>query len=83
MNLFSGNLSDENKDKLSELDGYLQCINNMDDHEKIHFINEVKKKLHELSPLKGEPVDCVLWVDSERVFANDYNPNSVAAPEME
>ena len=39
--------------------------------------------LHNISPFKSEPVDCVLWVKNETVFANDYNPNSVAPPEME
>jgi len=38
---------------------------------------------HNNSPFKEEPVDCVLWVKSELVYANDYNPNSVAPPEME
>ena len=33
--------------------------------------------------MKSEPVDCVLWVKNTSVFANDYNPNSVAPPEME
>jgi ParB-like chromosome segregation protein Spo0J len=51
--------------------------------EKIEFINQLKKDLHEISPFKNEPVDCVLWVRSDEVVANDYNPNSVAPPEME
>lgn len=29
------------------------------------------------------PVSNVLWVDSSLVVANDYNPNSVAKPEMD
>jgi ParB-like chromosome segregation protein Spo0J len=33
--------------------------------------------------MKAEPVDCVLWVDSDNIQANDYNPNAVAPPEME
>jgi ParB-like chromosome segregation protein Spo0J len=36
-----------------------------------------------LSPFKSEPVDCVLWVPADSVQANDYNPNTVAPPEME
>lgn len=51
--------------------------------EKVNAINEVKKSLHEISPFKNEPVDCVLWVKNQSVFSNDYNPNSVAPPEME
>lgn len=50
--------------------------------ERIAAINEVKLALHAVSPLRSEPVDCVLWVAAETVEANDYNPNSVAAPEM-
>ena len=51
--------------------------------QKIEVINDVKLKLHEISPFKSEPVDCVLWKKGEQVEANDYNPNSVAPPEME
>lgn len=51
--------------------------------EKIEMINECKKALHEVSPFRNEPVDCVIWVNNETVYANDYNPNSVAPPEME
>jgi hypothetical protein len=39
--------------------------------------------LHKVSPFKGEPVDCLQWVVPDAVEANDYNPNSVAPPEME
>lgn len=53
------------------------------DDEKIEIINQIKLLLHEQSPLKNEPVDCVLWVKNNSVYANDYNPNSVAPPEME
>jgi len=51
--------------------------------DRIQAINTAKIMLHEVSPLKNEPVDCVLWVPNQEVFANDYNPNSVAPPEME
>jgi ParB-like chromosome segregation protein Spo0J len=51
--------------------------------EKVEIINSIKLELHELSPFKTEPVDCVLWVKNESIFANDYNPNAVASPEME
>lgn len=52
------------------------------DEIKIALINELRKILHEASPFRGEPVDCVLWIRSEEVQANDYNPNTVAPPEM-
>lgn len=53
------------------------------DEQKIDLINKIKIDLHEVSPFKNEPVDCVIWEKNERVVANDYNPNSVAPPEME
>lgn len=46
-------------------------------------INEIKRMLKEVSPFSAEPVECVQWVKSDLVIANDYNPNSVAPPEME
>lgn len=51
--------------------------------EKIDAINQLKKMLHELSPLKHHPVDCVLWLKTGKLHSNDYNPNSVAPPEMQ
>lgn len=53
---------------------------NLDD--KIEIINAIKQELHSCSPFVNEPVDCVVWVRGETVFANDYNPNVVAPPEM-
>lgn len=51
--------------------------------ERIATINSIKQMLKEVSPFVTEPVECVQWVKSDLVFANDYNPNSVAPPEME
>lgn len=51
--------------------------------EKVNSINEIREALHEISPFKSEPVDFVRWVKNDTVKANDYNPNSVAPPEME
>jgi ParB-like chromosome segregation protein Spo0J len=39
--------------------------------------------IHAISPFNSEPVDFVRWVKATAVHANDYNPNSVAPPEME
>lgn len=66
-----------------ELKRIIDLISVMELNEKVDAINDVKKQLHEISPFKTEPVDCVLWVKNESVHANDYNPNSVAPPEME
>jgi len=51
--------------------------------EWVEEINQIRLKLHEMSPFKSEPVDFTLWIKNESVYANDYNPNSVAPPEME
>lgn len=50
---------------------------------KVATINEMRRAIHAISPFAGEPVDFVEWVPAEDVAANDYNPNSVAPPEME
>lgn len=50
---------------------------------KIDSLNFIREQLHEASPFKSEPVDFVKWVKNPLVHQNDYNPNSVAPPEME
>jgi len=51
--------------------------------ERVEALNAVRLRLHEVSPFRDEPVDCVLWTAADDVVANDYNPNKVAPPEME
>ncbi len=60
----------------------LEELNGLDTDAKVEAINKIKLALHEVSPMKDEPVDCVVWVKNENVIANDYNPNKVAPPEM-
>jgi len=67
-------------DKIKELFNGFESLTT---DEKVAIINDVKLFLHAISPMKTEPVDCVLWVKNNLVAANDYNPNSVAPPEME
>jgi len=50
--------------------------------QQVEELNAARRMMHEASPFRSEPVDCVLWVTTEKVLANDYNPNSVAPPEM-
>lgn len=68
------------KEKIKEL---LNDINKLSIEEKVEAINQLKTDLKEISPFQNEPVDCVQWVKEELVIANDYNPNTVAPPEME
>lgn len=51
--------------------------------ERVTVINRLREMIHERGPFAGEPVDLVRWVKADCVHANDYNPNSVAPPEME
>jgi ParB-like chromosome segregation protein Spo0J len=67
-------------DKISKAFSELEALGTED---KVEAINAVRERLHALSPFKDEPVDFVRWVPSNLVHANDYNPNSVAPPEME
>jgi len=74
-------LFDETLD--AEIQLIVKKLEMYDDDKKIKIINKIKSELHKISPLKNEPVDCVLWAGNENVKANDYNPNRVAPPEME
>ena len=58
-------------------------IEGLDMPEKIAAINKIKSALKAVSPFNANPVECVQWVKADEVIANDYNPNSVAPPEME
>lgn len=61
----------------------VKAIEGMPLAEKIAALNNVREALHKISPFKSEPVDFVKWVPSGIVRGNNYNPNSVAPPEME
>lgn len=74
---------DRDAELLSLIDGLTRSIDSLPEEQKIELINHARSKLHEVSPFKDEPVDYVRWVKAETVQANDYNPNSVAPPEME
>ena len=77
-------LFDDIVDNSSIVTTVIDLIKNISgtDAQKIEDINKIKIALHEISPLKHEPVDCVVWVKNNKVVANDYNPNTVAPPEM-
>jgi len=56
-------------------------IKGFSDQEKIDYLEDLKIELQEMHPIQ-QPVGQVMWVDIDRVQANDYNPNSVAGAEM-
>lgn len=51
--------------------------------QQVEELNAARRRMHEAGPFSREPVDCIQWVHTDGVQANDYNPNSVAPPEME
>jgi len=61
----------------------LRAMEGLPQNDLVEALNEVREGLHGISPFKSEPVDFVKWVPAGTVGANDYNPNSVAPPEME
>lgn len=68
---------------VGEIKLLISMLGDLDLAQRICAINDIRESLHQVSPFKGEPVDFVKWVPSEVVSANDYNPNSVAPPEMD
>ncbi len=73
--LFASDILERARDLFRELDGQPEDV-------RVEMVNSLRQVLHGYSPFAAEPVDCVLWVPAEDVHANDYNPNSVAPPEM-
>jgi ParB-like chromosome segregation protein Spo0J len=65
------------------IDNLINSISALQLAEKVDALNQIRFKLHQISPFKNEPVDFVRWVKNDLVHSNDYNPNSVAPPEME
>ena len=59
------------------------ALSGLSGDELIEKINELREAIHKHSPFKTEPTDFVRWVKNTSVYANQYNPNSVAPPEME
>lgn len=73
------NFTDEIEQRAKSL---FELLKTLDEPERVIAVNRIRMALREYSPFKSEPVDCVQWVPCEAVKANDYNPNSVAPPEM-
>ena len=63
---------------INEMKNYLQSL---PEDKRIEAINAFRRAIHENSPFREQPVDCVLWIKQDEITANDYNPNNVAPPE--
>jgi ParB-like chromosome segregation protein Spo0J len=67
---------------VAQIEPICERLSALPENERIEALNRIRQALHEVSPFRDEPVDCVLWVPAETVGGNDYNPNKVAPPEM-
>ena len=59
-----------------------EAIKTLDIDKQVELLNKIRVVIHDNSPFKNEPVDCIQWIPTSNVIAKDYNPNSVAPPEM-
>ena len=67
----------------SEVKAWCKALKALPLDAQVEALNAARLLMHESGPFASEPVDCVQWVKNAVVQANDYNPNSVAPPEME
>jgi len=74
--------TEPNWEFVNHLKPIVALVGSLPEAERVATLNEIRRLFHEVSPFASEPVDCVRWVQAERVVANDYNPNTVAPPEM-
>jgi len=68
---------------LNELKKIFEDIKDLPIDERVDVINGIYETIADIGPFTNEPVSFVRWVKADEVYANDYNPNSVAPPEME
>ena len=64
---------------LLELKREFEGIKDID--EKVKMLNLIRTNIADISPFE-EPVDCVRWIPTDKVKANEDNPNKVASTEM-
>lgn len=64
------------------LNALVQQLEILGEEERVEALNEVRLALHKISPFCREPVDCIIWVKSDKVVGNNYNPNSVPPNEF-
>lgn len=69
-------------DIMSRAASLFKELEELEFQDKVEALNLIRLELQKYSPFKTEPVDCVQWIPSKYVTANDYNPNSVAPPEL-
>lgn len=83
MDMFEAALDGDISAAVSKIIPQLDFIAGLSVNGRVQALNAIREYLHSMSPFAAEPVDFVKWVPQIEVRANDYNPNSVAPPEME
>lgn len=68
---------------LHDAEAVFSRLAKLDLHNRVVTLNALRLALHRHSPFSSEPVDCIQWIRSKDIAANDYNPNTVAPPEMQ
>lgn len=76
-------LKKDEEDVVKDIFKNIDKVKNYSIDTQIKMLNRISSYMRKLSPFEKEPVTSVKWVKAEQVVANDYNPNSVAPPEME
>lgn len=69
-------------DIVSDCARLFETLESLPLNKRVETINEIRKVLHQHSPMKDHPIDLVLWEPLESVKKNEYNPNSVAPTEL-
>ncbi len=62
--------------------GQFDWLDRLPLEDRVRAINALREEIHRHSPFASEPVDLVLWIPSDDVEKNSWNPNKVAPPEM-
>lgn len=75
--------STPNAKLLKEAKALFKRLDKLEIRDSVATINALRVALHKHSPFASEPVDCIQWIRAKDVMANDYNPNTVAPPEMQ
>lgn len=73
--------SELKKQLKTAIDGVMSKLLLMDLDTKIEMINFIRSEIKKYSPFP-DPTDNVQWIKRNLIHANDYNPNTVAPPEM-
>lgn len=75
--------TDMNHDTEEALQHLEKALRELDEESRTEILNTIRTRLHDRSPFRDEPVDCILWIKATKLRANDYNPNVMAPAEQQ